>query len=49
MLIWKLPEYRDAIDGDGSDFVFDQAALEEQNLSGQELKDKNGGEKRSTP
>ena len=50
MLIWKLPEYRDAIDGDGgSDFVFDQQALEEQNLSGQELRDKSGGEKRSTP
>ena len=35
MLIWKLPEYKDAIDGDGgSDFVFDQEALEAQNLSG---------------
>ena len=49
MLIWKLPEYRDAIDGDGSDFVFDQQALEEQNLSGQELRDKSNGEKRTTP
>ena len=31
MLIWKLPEYRDAIDGDGgSDFILDQEALDQQ-------------------